>query len=180
MTIKISTEAFDPFQEIQAYQNAKTGNIGAVGATSIFIGTMRDFNEGAAVKGMTLEYYPGMTEKQLEKIISEAQQQWQIIDSLVIHRVGDILPNESIVLVAVWSSHRGDAFDASRYIMEALKSKAPFWKKELLCPKMNAGLRRIPMAINQVKVTGISAQIQKLSKLAIKRTMIYENSQDIQ
>jgi molybdopterin synthase catalytic subunit len=132
MTVKISAEAFDPFQEIQTYQNASLANTGSVGATSIFIGTMRDFNEGAAVKGMSLEYYPGMTEKQLEKIISEAQQQWPVIDSLVIHRVGDILPNEPIVLVAVWSSHRGDAFDASRYIMEALKSKAPFWKKELL------------------------------------------------
>ena len=132
MTIKISTQAFDPFQEIQSYQSMSLDNIGAIGATSIFIGTMRDFNEDAAVKGMTLEYYPGMTEKQLEKIIGEARQQWPIIDSLVIHRVGDILPNDSIVLVAVWSSHRGDAFDASRYIMEALKSKAPFWKKELL------------------------------------------------
>jgi molybdopterin synthase catalytic subunit len=132
MTIKISTQPFDPYQEIQAYQNAGTDNIGAVGATSIFIGTMRDFNEGAAVKGMTLEYYPGMTEKQLAKIVTEARRQWQIIDSLVIHRVGDILPNDPIVLVAVWSSHRGDAFDASRYIMEALKSTAPFWKKELL------------------------------------------------
>ena len=132
MAIIISVEAFDPFQEIQSYQNVKTGYTGAIGATSIFIGTMRDFNDGATVKGMTLDYYPGMTEKQLENIIGEAQQQWQIIDSLVIHRVGDILPNEAIVLVAVWSSHRGDAFDASRYIMEALKSKAPFWKKELL------------------------------------------------
>jgi molybdopterin synthase catalytic subunit len=132
MTVKISAEVFDPYQEIQDYQNVRLANTGAVGATSIFIGTMRDFNEGAAVKGMTLEYYPGMTENQLEKIISEAQQQWRFIDSLVIHRVGDILPNESIVLVAVWSSHRGDAFDASRYMMEALKSKAPFWKKELL------------------------------------------------
>jgi molybdopterin synthase catalytic subunit len=132
MTIKITPDSFDPFQEIQGYQNTIIGNIGTVGATSIFIGTMRDFNEGAAVKGMTLEYYPGMTESQLEKIISEARQQWQLIDSLVIHRVGDILPNESIVLVAVWSSHRGDAFDANRYIMEALKSRAPFWKKELL------------------------------------------------
>jgi molybdopterin synthase catalytic subunit len=132
MTIKITAEAFDPFQEIQAYQNAEIGNIGAVGATSIFIGTMRDFNEGVTVKGMTLEYYPGMTEKQLEKIVTEAQRQWQLIDSLVIHRVGDILPTDTIVLVAVWSSHRGDAFDACRYIMEALKSKAPFWKKELL------------------------------------------------
>lgn len=132
MTIKISAEEFDPYQEIQVYQKARLADIGTVGATSIFIGTMRDFNDGVAVKGMTLEYYPGMTEKQLEKIVSEAQRQWQIIDSLVIHRVGDIMPNESIVLVAVWSSHRGDAFDASRYIMEALKSKAPFWKKELL------------------------------------------------
>ena len=132
MAIKITTKAFDTFQEIQAYQNLKIGNIGAIGATSVFIGTMRDFNEGVTVKGMTLEYYPGMTEKQLEKIVTEAQQQWQLIDSLVIHRVGDILPTDSIVLVAVWSSHRGDAFDASRYIMEALKSKAPFWKKELL------------------------------------------------
>lgn len=132
MTIKISAVEFDPYQEIQVYQKARLANIGTVGATSIFIGTMRDFNDGVAVKGMTLEYYPSMTEKQLEKIVTEAQRQWQIIDSLVIHRVGDIMPNESIVLVAVWSSHRGDAFDASRYIMEALKSKAPFWKKELL------------------------------------------------
>ena len=132
MSVKISAEAFDPYQEIQAYQNTRLTNIGVVGAISIFIGTMRDFNEGVNVKGMTLEYYPGMTEKQLEKILTEAQQQWPIIECLVIHRVGEILPNESIVLVAVWSSHRGDAFDASRYIMEALKSRAPFWKKELL------------------------------------------------
>jgi len=132
MTIKISTQALDPFQEIQSYQSTNLHNIGAIGATSIFIGTMRDFNEDFAVKGMTLEYYPGMTEKQLEKIITEARREWQLIDTLVIHRVGDILPHESIVLVAAWSSHRGDAFDASRYIMEALKSKAPFWKKERL------------------------------------------------
>ena len=106
MTIKITAEAFDPYQEIQAYQNTKTDKCGAVGATSIFIGTMRDFNDGDTVKGMTLEYYPGMTEKQLELCIIEAQQHWQLIDSLVIHRVGDILPADTIVLVAVWSSHR--------------------------------------------------------------------------
>ena len=132
MTIKISTQAFDPFQEILSYQSTSLDNRGAIGATNVFIGTMRDFNENIAVKGMTLEYYPGMTEKQLEKIVIKAQCQWTLIDSLIIHRVGDILPHESIVLVAVWSSHRGDAFDASRYIMEALKSKAPFWKKERL------------------------------------------------
>jgi molybdopterin synthase catalytic subunit len=132
MTIKLCAEAFDPYQEIQAYQNANPGDGGAIGATSIFIGTMRDFNEGDAVKGMTLEYYPGMTERQLEKIIAEARQQWSVIDALVVHRVGDILPAQPIVLVAVWTSHRGDAFDACRYIMDALKAKAPFWKKELL------------------------------------------------
>ncbi|MGZ8152904.1 MAG: molybdenum cofactor biosynthesis protein MoaE [Methylovulum sp.] len=132
MVVKISAAAFDPWSELQNYQCSASAMVGKFGATSIFIGTMRDFNDGDNVKGMTLEHYPGMTEKQLEKIIGNAQQQWQLLDVLLIHRVGDILPNEPIVLVAVWSSHRGDAFDASRYIMESLKSEAPFWKKELL------------------------------------------------
>jgi molybdopterin synthase catalytic subunit len=132
MAIKIYAQSFDPWQEVQAYQNAAQYMSGKFGATNIFIGTMRDFNEGDDVKAMSLEHYPGMTEKQLEKIVAEAQQQWPVIDALVVHRVGHILPNEPIVLVAVWTSHRGDAFDASRYIMEALKSKAPFWKKEVL------------------------------------------------
>ncbi|MCX7108011.1 MAG: molybdenum cofactor biosynthesis protein MoaE [Methylococcales bacterium] len=132
MTIKICSSLFEPYRELQAYENDNTLNSGTVGATSIFIGTMRDFNEGSNVIGMTLEHYPGMTEKQLANIVIDAQKQWQLIDTLIIHRVGDLLPNEAIVLVAVWSSHRGDAFDASRFIMEALKSKAPFWKKERL------------------------------------------------
>ncbi|MBL6987188.1 MAG: molybdenum cofactor biosynthesis protein MoaE [Methylobacter sp.] len=132
MGIKLCVEAFDPWQEIQAHQHSAKELSGKFGATSVFVGTMRDFNEGDTVEGMTLEHYPGMTEKQLEKIVAEALQEWPVIDALVVHRVGDILPNEPIVLVAVWSSHRGDAFDASRYIMEALKSRAPFWKKELL------------------------------------------------
>jgi molybdopterin synthase catalytic subunit len=132
MTLKIINQAFDPYQEIQRYQHAHPENLGHIGATNIFIGTMRDFNENVAVKGMTLEHYPGMTEKQLDNIVAEAHAQWQLIDTLIIHRVGTILPNEPIVLVAIWSSHRGDAFDACRYIMEALKSKAPFWKKEHL------------------------------------------------
>jgi molybdopterin synthase catalytic subunit len=129
MSIFIRNEAFDPWQEIQHYQTLiKSG----YGATSIFIGTLRDFNDGDTVKAMTLDYYPGMTEKQLEKIVANAKQQWAVLDALVVHRVGDILPNEPIVLVSVWTTHRGDAFDASRYIMEALKSYAPFWKKERL------------------------------------------------
>lgn len=132
MNIKICPEAFDPWREMQLYQQSAKGLAGKFGATGIFIGTMRDFNEGDDVKGMTLEHYPGMTEKQLEKIVAEALQQWPVIDALVLHRVGDILPNQPIVLVAVWTVHRGAAFDASRYIMEALKSRAPFWKKEVL------------------------------------------------
>ncbi|MEQ1622423.1 MAG: molybdenum cofactor biosynthesis protein MoaE [Methylococcales bacterium] len=131
MAIKICPDAFDPWQEIQSYQRASV-QAGKFGATSVFIGTMRDFNEGDQVKGMFLEHYPGMTEKQLEKIASKAKAQWPLLEYLLVHRVGAILPNEPIVLVAVWTSHRGDAFDASRYIMEALKSTAPFWKKELL------------------------------------------------
>ncbi|MGR9117613.1 MAG: molybdenum cofactor biosynthesis protein MoaE [Gammaproteobacteria bacterium] len=130
--IKICNDAFDPWREISQYQNSSSSMAGKFGATCVFVGTMRDFNEGDGVQGMTLEYYPGMTENYLERIVTEAKQQWQLIEALVIHRVGDIAPNEPIVLVAVWSSHRGDAFDASRYIMEALKSKAPFWKKERL------------------------------------------------
>ncbi|MGZ4995576.1 MAG: molybdenum cofactor biosynthesis protein MoaE [Methylobacter sp.] len=132
MAIKLYAEAFDPWAQVQSYQYSAQNMAGKFGATNIFIGTMRDFNEGDDVQGMTLEHYPGMTEKQLEKIVTEAAQQWPVIDALVVHRVGDILPNEPIVVVAVWTSHRGDAFDACRYIMEALKSRAPFWKKELL------------------------------------------------
>jgi molybdopterin synthase catalytic subunit len=130
--VKICTEAFKPWQELQNYQDTVLGNSANFGATSIFIGTMRDYNEGVGVQSMTLEYYPGMTEKQLEKIIADAEQRWQIIDTYVVHRVGEIKPDDTIVLVAVWSSHRGDAFDACRFIMEALKSTAPFWKKEVL------------------------------------------------
>ncbi len=131
MDIKIVTKVFDPWQEIQKFQ-ASANMCGKYGATSVFVGTMRDFNEGDEVKGMTLEHYPRMTEIQLEKIVTKAMKQWQVIDVLVVHRVGNLFPEDPIVLVAVWSSHRGDAFDANRYIMEALKSKAPFWKKEIL------------------------------------------------
>lgn len=131
MCIKIITTDFNPWQEVQEYQ-AAADIAGKFGATSVFVGTMRDFNEGDEVQCMTLEHYPGMTEKQLAVIVNEACAQWAVFEALVVHKVGDIFPNQPIVLVAVWTSHRGDAFDACRYIMEALKSKAPFWKKEQL------------------------------------------------
>ncbi len=132
MNIRIVEKPFDPWLEIQSFQNTSSEMKGKYGATSIFVGTMRDFNEGDDVKGMSLEHYPGMTEKKLTEVIMAAMQKWSIIDVLVIHRVGNVYPDDVIVLVAVWSSHRGDAFDTSRYIMEALKSTVPFWKKELL------------------------------------------------
>ena len=130
--IKIVPSEFDPFVEVQAYQKQQQALAGKYGATNLFIGTMRDFNEGDKVKGMTLEHYPGMTEKQLALVVSGAKRQWSILDSLVIHRVGDVYPDDVLVLVAIWSVHRGDAFDASRFIMEQLKSSVPFWKKEIL------------------------------------------------
>ncbi|MGD8483625.1 MAG: molybdenum cofactor biosynthesis protein MoaE, partial [Thioalkalispiraceae bacterium] len=102
------------------------------GATAVFVGSMRDFNEGDDVQKMWLEHYPGMTEKHLEKIAHEAMQKWDLLDVLLVHRVGEIGPGEPIVLVAAWSAHRAAAFEASRYLMEELKSRAPFWKKEQL------------------------------------------------
>ena len=114
------------------YQQTVLGAAGKYGATAVFVGSMRDINQGDAVQAMTLEHYPGMTERYLEKISKEAGQRWDIIDSLIIHRVGDLHPDEPIVLVVVWSAHRAAAFEASRFLMEELKSRAPFWKKEVL------------------------------------------------
>jgi molybdopterin synthase catalytic subunit len=132
MKIEIRATAFDPPQELAAYEESLTAWRGRFGATASFIGTMRDYNEGSAVTGMTLEHYPGMTERHLEGIVAEARQRWDFLEALIIHRVGELRPGEPIVLVAVWSAHRAAAFDACRFIMEQLKSRAPFWKKETL------------------------------------------------
>jgi len=129
--VTILDTAFNPWQVMQQYQEEMQRD-GEYGACANFIGTMRDMNEGDQVSTMELEHYPGMTEKHLEKIIDSAAQQWKLLDSLVVHRVGKLFPNDPIVLVAVWSAHRKDAFEACRFIMEDLKSKAPFWKKEAL------------------------------------------------
>jgi len=131
MTIRIAESSFDPWDEIQRYQQ-QLPHQNKYGATAVFIGSMRDFNEGDNVQSMTLEHYPGMTNRYLEKITKEASDRWDILDCLIVHRVGEVNPNEPIVLVAVWSAHRAAAYDANRYIMEELKSRAPFWKKEQL------------------------------------------------
>jgi len=133
VAIEIREQAFDPWQILREYEHSHDDiHAGQFGATAVFVGTMRDFNEGDKVTAMTLEHYPGMTERHLQAISEEAAQRWALLDSLIVHRVGEIQPADSIVLVAVWSAHRADAFDASRYLMEELKSRAPFWKKEQL------------------------------------------------
>lgn len=130
MQIEIRHEPFDPWQELVAFQNHEDGALSGFGATTAFVGTMRDFNENENVSEMELEHYSGMTEKHLESICSAASENWDLIDILLIHRVGVVRPGEPIVLVAVWSPHRREAYEANRCIMEDLKSRAPFWKKE--------------------------------------------------
>ena len=133
MSIQVRDTGFDPWALLAEYQAAQPGGrAGQFGATAVFVGTMRDFNQGDAVQSLFLEHYPGMTESCLEKIAAQAAQRWDLIDTLVVHRVGELRPGDPIVLVAVWSAHRKDAFDASRYLMEELKSRAPLWKKEQL------------------------------------------------
>jgi molybdopterin synthase catalytic subunit len=126
VTVRVQREDFDIGAEIAAFRRADPG----IGAIASFIGLVRDMNDGDAITGMTLEHYPGMTEKALTGIVDEARRRWNIIDALVIHRVGELKPLDQIVLVVVTGAHRGAAFDACEFIMDYLKTRAPFWKKE--------------------------------------------------
>lgn len=130
MPVTITAEAFSPWTAVAEHQTRCFAQTGKFGATAVFVGTMRDANDGDAVRGMTLEHYPGMTELHLAEICETAERRWPLLTTLVVHRVGHMLPGEPIVLVAVWSEHRADAFAACRFIMEDLKARAPFWKKE--------------------------------------------------
>ena len=124
--IRVQENDFDVSSEIAALRKGDP----RVGAVVTFLGTVRDLNDGNQVKEMTLEHYPGMTEKALEEIVFQAKSRWDIYQALVIHRVGPLLPEDQIVLVAVTSAHRGEAFSACEFIMDYLKTAAPFWKKE--------------------------------------------------
>ncbi len=126
MSIRVQTEAFDPGVEVNAMHAANVG----VGAVVGFVGYVRDFNDGQEVAGMFLEHYPGMTEKALAKIVAEAEQRWPLLKVEVLHRIGALEPGEPIVFVGVASAHRQAAFDACNFIMDYLKTRAPFWKKE--------------------------------------------------
>lgn len=126
MTVRVQTEDFDMAVELTSMRLAGQG----VGAVVSFIGQVRDMNDGDDIQTLTLEHYPGMTEKALEAIETEAKSRWDIIDSLIIHRVGTLKPQDQIVLVAISGAHRGEAFKACEFIMDFLKTQAPFWKKE--------------------------------------------------
>ena len=129
MLIEIRKEPFNGYKEIEHYEN-NLGITGKYGATASFIGSMRDFNDGREIEKMFLEYYPKMTEKALSEISTTAKKKWDLIEILLLHRVGNISIGDHIVLVSVWSAHRKEAFEGCRFIMEELKSNAPFWKKE--------------------------------------------------
>ena len=126
MPVRIQTKDFDAGAEIAALRRDNP----RIGAVASFIGVCRDANDGDRVTKMTLEHYPGMTEKALDNIIAEAKLRWEVMDVLVVHRVGELRPTDQIVLVIVTGAHRGEAFSACEFIMDYLKTRAPFWKKE--------------------------------------------------
>jgi molybdopterin synthase catalytic subunit len=127
VTVRVQEADFDVGAELTALRAGDA----RVGALASFVGLVRDINDGAGVAEMTLEHYPGMTEKALEAIVEEAKGRWDIYAALVIHRVGPLRPCDQIVLVAVTSAHRGEAFAACEFIMDYLKTRAPFWKREV-------------------------------------------------
>ena len=126
MTVRVQTEDFDAGAEMAAMRRRNP----KIGAIASFVGVVRDMNEGAHVAQMTLEHYPGMTEKALDQIVAQASTRWDIYDVLIVHRVGTLRPTDQIVLVVVASAHRGEAFQACEFLMDYLKTRAPFWKKE--------------------------------------------------
>jgi molybdopterin synthase catalytic subunit len=126
MPVRVQTGDFDLTTEVA---QLRAGNP-AIGAVACFVGTVRDLNDGSMVAGMELEHYPGMTEKALEGIVGAARQRWPGIEVLIVHRVGKLAPLDQIVLVATTSKHRGDAFASCEFVMDYLKTEAPFWKKE--------------------------------------------------
>ena len=125
-TVAIQTQDFDVSREVAALRSGKAD----VGAVCVFVGTVRDRNDGDDVSTLELEHYPGMTEKSIERMLNEAQQRFEMISAKVIHRVGILNPLDQIVLVAVTSAHRGQSFQACEFLMDYLKTQAPFWKKE--------------------------------------------------
>jgi len=124
--VRVQAEDFDVSAEIAALRRGNP----KIGAVASFVGVVRDVNDGDSVAALNLEHYPGMTEKAIEAIVAEAKARWEIVDVTVVHRVGELRPLDQIVLVVAAGGHRGDAFAACEFIMDYLKTRAPFWKKE--------------------------------------------------
>ncbi|WP_414039111.1 molybdenum cofactor biosynthesis protein MoaE [Acidithiobacillus sp. M4-SHS-6] len=145
MQVKVQAEDFDVSAECAGMPESR-----GAGALVTFVGTVRDYSDASDILAMEIEHYPGMTEKELERVSRDAAQKYDILDSLIVHRYGALQPEENIVLVAVWSRHRAAAFDACRFLIDVLKTSAPFWKKEITpqgsrwvtdCPGCRAGSR---------------------------------------
>jgi len=126
-SVRVQTEDFDVSAEMLTLRKRNP----KIGAVASFVGVVRDLNDGDSVSTLTLEHYPGMTEKSLEAIVQQAKERWDIYDALIVHRVGTMRPLDQIVLVIVTSAHRGESFEACEFLMDYLKTKAPFWKKEV-------------------------------------------------
>ncbi len=126
-SVRVQTEDFDVSAEMLTLRKRNP----KIGAVASFVGVVRDLNDGDSVSTLTLEHYPGMTEKSLEAIVQQAKERWDIYDALIVHRVGTMRPLEQIVLVIVTSAHRAESFEACEFLMDYLKTRAPFWKKEV-------------------------------------------------
>jgi len=126
-SVRVQTEDFDVSAEMLTIRQRNP----KIGAVASFVGVVRDLNDGDSVSTLTLEHYPGMTEKSLEAIVQQAKERWDIYDALIVHRVGTMRPLDQIVLVIVTSAHRGESFQACEFLMDYLKTRAPFWKKEV-------------------------------------------------
>ena len=127
MAVRVQEEAFGVGQELAALTAGRVD----VGAVASFVGLVRDRNDGQGITAMTLEHYPGMTQSALDDIVAQARSRWDLLDVLVVHRYGRLVPGDPIVLVLVSSAHRGEAFSACEFVMDFLKTSAPFWKKEV-------------------------------------------------
>jgi len=126
MSVSVQTADFDVSQELVRFRDGNAG----VGAVVSFVGTVRDMSAGETVFTMELEHYPGMTEKALGQIVAEAKTRWPVLATRIIHRIGSLSPTDQIVLVAVATVHRADAFAACQFIIDVLKTRVPFWKRE--------------------------------------------------
>jgi molybdopterin synthase catalytic subunit len=130
MGVMLLDAPFDPWDWMGRFENDLPP--GKHGACATFVGSLRDFNAGEEVREMFIEHYPGMTERELEKLLAETRQRWPLLEARIVHRVGRVQPGETLVLAAAWSTHRGPACDACRFLIEELKRRAPFWKREAL------------------------------------------------